>query len=233
MFDENTGDNQELPNTDAAAISALVGSDKMYKTEADLAKALQAKEDHIKKLEKENGGMREDLARLEGAASSADKLDEVIKQLTAGRSHEGEDTPALSREEVRKLVNEAVTSSKTEEVMKTNINKAQASVLEKYKDEEAARAFIKEKAAELGMSTQDLQKVAAKSPQGFLRLVGMGGTTENNGDESNRFRSSTTAESAIKGDVPKEGTVEYYSWLRRNKPSEYWRPSTQVKLAKL
>ena len=209
------------PNGDP--LKELVGEGKKYNTTADLVRAIQEKDTFIERLKEENGGMRDDLTRLQTEVEKATKLDTVLDKMLASR--DGESNQPLSSDEVRKLVDTALAERQTEDKQRSNFEASQKAVLDHFEgDFNKAKAFIAEKAEALGMSTKDLMEVATKSPQGFVQLVGV--TPAKPGAHVPTARSSEQITQGVDPN-PGVGTKAYYSQLRKTNPKLYWSPKIQ------
>jgi hypothetical protein len=146
-------------------VAALVGEGKKYKTAEDALKAIPHAQGHIAKLEQELKELRESQIQ----ARSIDELYEVL----ASRQAPAEATPPAQGYDDKTL--DAVLERKLEEKRVRDMQLGNLSIVDKaLKDKfgDKAKEAFDAKAKELGVSTQFLQDVAARSSQAALELFG-------------------------------------------------------------
>lgn len=151
--------------TTASYVDQLVGEGKPYKTVEDLAKAAVFKENHIKTIEGENASLRNENTALKQVKSvEAPKTDETVIQPTAVS------TPEV---DLDKKIRESLEQAQRENLAKANITEVENHMISVYGTKEKAAEVIQAKANELGVSPAFLQSMAAQSPNGFYKLVGL------------------------------------------------------------
>jgi hypothetical protein len=164
----------------AGVFEQLVGPGKKFDTQEALARGKQESDQFIEKVLAEK---REALDLAQRLAQENDSLkvkasilDRINPQNPAGNQSGTQgtnptpaSTPAvgLSAEDVVKLIE----SSKQHESAQANIRTADAALIKSLGSD--APAFVKQRATEMGMDVQDLYKVATKSPQAFLNMLGI------------------------------------------------------------
>lgn len=232
LFDETTPETippvvttQQAPSNNAEdLVNQLVGEGKKFKTIQDLAKAKLESDSFIERITQENKELRE------GTVSKADidaKFDAFLTKLNeqkkAPDSRE-QTVPALDADKIADIVRNTITRTEQESTAAKNVQAANEKVIAKYGDK--AGEFIEKKAAELGMTKQDLKTISAKSPNAFFTIVGLdlkaaapAGSGFNQG--------SVNTESKFNNSNISADTWEYYSNLRRQAPDKYWEPAIQ------
>lgn len=155
---------------------------------ADLLRSITAEdgrqkfEDVPKALESIPFALRH-IARLE--QESAEKDTELAKRKTAEELLEGiqpqsrtdqekPSSPALDEQQLSALVARELTAQKTVETQKGNVQKVTASMAGKY-GEKAEEVFYST-AKSLGMSAENVNELAARSPEAVLKLMGVLGS---------------------------------------------------------
>lgn len=173
-------DNSGTPPVTAGVFEQLVGPGKKFDTQEALARGKQESDQFIEKVLAEKREALELAQRLAQENDSlkvkASILDRINPQNPAGNQSGTQgtnstpaSTPAvgLSAEDVVKLIE----SSKQHESAQANIRTADAALIKALGSD--APAFVKQRATEMGMDVQDLYKVATKSPQAFLNMLGI------------------------------------------------------------
>jgi hypothetical protein len=92
-----------------------------------------------------------------------------------------------------------------------------------------AKAAFAEKANQLGMSTEELTAVAAKSPTAFFKLVDLGVSNQSN---QTRLTKSDVNLATLEDTKTKEGSKEYFDNIRKTNAKLYWSPKTQQEIFK-
>ena len=226
VFNKEETPTQQNPLAADDKIAQLVGEGKKYANEQEALKALVFAQEHISHLEGEMAGLRSDLDKRLGA-------EEILTKLNAqeGATQEplGDSTPAssemksgLTEDDVFAVVNKI----KAEEVAQANKSEANDYVIKTFGDK--AKETVANRASELGMSLDQLQAIAEKSPTAFKALItGQQAvsapvtTTETSQSIDSQFQSGHTAP---------HGTKAYYDQLRAKDPKTYWQPATQREL---
>jgi hypothetical protein len=220
------------PNTDFA--TALIGEGKKYADVKLAAKALVDKDNFIEQLKRENAEMRKSMA-------SEAKMDALLDQLknlqsaSSGNSSNGGNQPQESiPNQNPNTQTEALTTDRVYQIMEDRERQRReeqnlAIAVQKAKEAFGANAksVIENKAAELGMSYEDLINEAKKRPQAFLKLVeanGPVGTTR-----APQSQVNTAASVDANGNTKNNA---YYAKLRRElkaqgKEADFYKPAVQ------
>jgi len=194
-----------------------------------LAKGYVMAQDHIKNLEEQTASMREDLGKKTYAEDLIKQLrmerqppitePPVASQPTDG-TNTGDTPSALSEEKLKSLITETLTFREQENTEQQNL-KATSSKLTELFGTEVDKEVAK-RAELVGMTKEQLQKIAAESPNAFFKLLG-----EEVKQESNPTRQGTL--NTVTGFDHQTSTrdFKYYQALRRTNSKEYYSPKNQ------
>lgn len=160
---------------------ALVGEGKKFRDDEYLARGKWESDNiFIPRLKKENQELREALRQKAN-------LEQLVNQLREKSASSGLDTSdserhdsdpgqnkntlatGLSKEEIAALVKSVVTEEKTQDVRTRNIEKCVSDLKAQFG--EAYVEIVRNRAQELGLSTDYMDNLAATSPKALLELV--------------------------------------------------------------
>jgi hypothetical protein len=158
-------DNADQASQTASTIfNDFIGAEKKYKTVDDALASVPHAQQHIARLEADNKALRDQQlaiqARLDALITrspSTDGVQALPQQNTAGQPVDME-----------ALVEKALARRQLEAKTQENSSKVAAELKQLYADK--AESVYVEKARELGLDVQDLNSMAAKSPQAVLAL---------------------------------------------------------------
>lgn len=210
-------------------VTELVGDGKKFKDVAALARGKAEADLYIKQLTE-----RLDEARKE--LGSRTSLEDFLKEMKSLR----EPAPPQNVQEPIKPDGGTVDDSTLEEkILRILEQKSQKEVGESNLDRvkrvlndqlgSEARAVINKKSTELGMSVQELESLAAKSPSAFFTLVGVA-----------EQRQPSMTPVAPRGSVNSLGNPQvagvknkaYFDKLKQTNPSAYWDKNTTAEMIK-
>ncbi len=182
MTDDVFKPNTETPpapvdvNDLLASIKNENGEQK-YRSTEDALKALANSQAFIPQLLSEKKQLEEEMNSLREKAKKAESLDEVIEKLrTAGiEQKKPEDVThpsgGLSEEAVANLVKKALEEREMSAKAKTNFERVNGELVKKF-GQEKAQEVVGRKAAELGMTSEELGVLAQNKPELVLALFG-------------------------------------------------------------
>lgn len=215
------------PAAPAGALAELVGEGKKYKTEADLVRAIYEKDNFIERLQNENRGIREDLSK---ATETKDALEELKASLRKDKGgSEVPTAPALDPVKVEQMLDEALHKRETERVRQANIKEANAMLLKQFGDKTKAAEAVEKRAAELGLSRDDIVAMAAKSPKAITTLFG-GVAAPKEPEPIGRKPGGVPLNVAAPAD---EGVKASFDRMRREDAKRYWSPAVQNEIMRL
>jgi len=223
-------DNQPSGND---SLQDLVGEGKKYATEQDALASIPHAQTHIAKLEAEN-------ARLAAEAAKGTTVNEMLDQLKARDAATGEQqaaagagipaqapaaapSPAASAEDLTTQVTEIVQKVRADEQAQANYAQFEAKLVEKYGANSAAE--LTALSNRVGMSLNDLQDLAQRSPTALLSMFPQGTTQQapvGAGQQGvAQVRQGNSADSST------ERTFSHYEQIRKADPKAYWSAKTQ------
>ena len=188
IFNQATPD-PAAPNTAASAslpqeLLDLVGPGKKYASEADALKSVPHAQKHIKTLEDELALVK---IELEKRKTAADLLDEI----KSGFQPSAQPAPGtITTDNVAQIVEQALENKNKKQLEVSNITKVTSAFTEKFGDK--ANDAYKLLAQESGISVQELNRLAATSPQAVFKLAGLTGKQDVSG--SGKMNSSVNTE---------------------------------------
>lgn len=176
LFDQDQGgQNEEIQDF----YSELVGEDKKYKDAGELAKAKHHADQHIQQLESE-------LSELRQQSNSTQRLQEVVDQLQQAQQERGnmpststaEDNPRYERDELEKTIENIVTKKEQERTASQNLEQMRSKLKESLGDNFIPK--LVETLQEVGMSREDFDALAKRSPTAAMRILGQSNNTSQN-----------------------------------------------------
>ncbi|HEY6020500.1 MAG TPA: hypothetical protein VIY48_11525 [Candidatus Paceibacterota bacterium] len=154
-------------------LEELVGDGRKYATPEDLAKAAIHKDAFIEQLKRENAEAREAISKRINEEEFLKKLEQVARPNSPPPQDPPEDRrdeqapPAITPEDIEKLLSQREAKKKQEENLQTVTNRLQ----ELYGDDYRSR--VQSQAKALGVGTDFLTNIAQQNPQAFYRLLGL------------------------------------------------------------
>lgn len=206
-------------------LETLVGEGKKYKTVEELAKAYLHADQTIAQRNREHEELRVELA----ARQSVEELLQKASTPNPATQPEPEAhqpaKPALTADELAALVRNEISKTSQEAQTASNVNTVASKLIEIYGDEAKANAYVRQRAAELGVSVEFLQDAAAKSPKAFFTVIGLDEKAVNASPTRSDVNPQAFSQSNP-GQV-KAGTYKFYESLRKSNPSAYFSPKIQ------
>ena len=157
----------------------LVGEDKKFKDVESLARGKYEADVHINILEKRLDDLRADYLKMHEESQARAKLEDLIKQYDDLKQSNGT-TPSPIREPVQpkqpeidfdSLIDSKIQQREFTRKQDENFNTVKAKLTERFGD--SYPNLIKEKISELGLSAQDADSLARKSPTAFFNTLGI------------------------------------------------------------
>lgn len=163
--------NQPDYTTLLSAIRNEAGEQK-YKTLEDALNALKHSQEYIPQLKQQLTEREQELQRVSGQQRSQEEIERTVQELAKKLNEQTDNKPqSLSQEQIAELVNRTLTQKQTEEQAKSN----QTAVVKKLTEvfgEKAEEKYI-EAAADMGLSVDEMNALAAKSPKAVLKALGV------------------------------------------------------------
>jgi hypothetical protein len=212
---KDTSNTVTLPD----GVAELVGEGKKYASTEEALKSIPHAQEHISNLEAQLKELREDLSQRAA-------IEDVLSKINSSQVGDQQVSNSLSAEAVQELINNTLSVKEAAALKAANAKKANDTIVSQYG--EKAKDVVAAKAAELGVSVAYLKGVAEQSPNAFLAYF-------------SQNTSNTAPPRTPSGDMQthninmgvKEDTYSYFQKLRRENPSEYHRPETQMRMHRL
>lgn len=143
-----------------------------YRSVEDALKGTLHAQQFISTLQAEKAAADAELQRLRAEAEKARVLEETIERLTSQKPQTPE-TPAnvLKEDQVAELVTRVLTEREQKALAQQNIQSVVSNLQQQF-GAEAEQKFYG-KAAELGLSKEEMNALAAKSPTAVLAMLGV------------------------------------------------------------
>ena len=200
---------------------------------AALAKRLADKDAFIAQLQEENARDRELATKtVSEMAEVKELLKKLQEQKPATPPEKSEVKPdvvpsGLSDEDFAKRIKAVNETLSREEKLKNNVELVAQELVKVFGDEVKANEAVKQKAAELGVSTGFLQKLASESPKAFL--VQMGVTEKSITASPAPARSTLNTSSLVDSRTQdaRPGTYKYWQEEMKKFPNRILPPKLQ------
>lgn len=204
---------------------------EQWKDPQALAKGYLSAQEYISTLETQTKEMRDEINKQDYAKELLTKFENQGSQPTMAGTQEnkggGEQentTPAFSEEQLKSLVSGAISEHQANSVKQANIQTVDAKLTEMYGTE--AAKTVDKKAGELGLSKDQLTKIAEDSPDAFFRLMGEAPRKEANPVSQGSINSTAETFNHQNG----ERDWNFYQELRRTDRRKYFSPAMQKQM---
>lgn len=171
------------PNDQLATLLASVrneNGEQKYKTVEEALKALQHSQTYIPELKSTLQQREAELAEARAKADRITELERTLEALTQNQNSSVNTTPqGLSEEQIADLVVKTLQKTETLETQKKNLNTVVNTMKQQFGDK--AEEMFYNRAQELGLGKEEINQIAAKSPQAAFKLLGLGVSQETNG----------------------------------------------------
>ena len=215
----------------------LVGEGKKFKSTKDLARGKYEADLYVNTLTRQMDELRSDYLKLREDYTARAKLEELIGQLEAKQSQqhnnseqpqakEVKDKPGIDPTELKSLVSSSIQEYELTRKQTENFNKVKDRLQEQFGDN--YQTVLKQQIAELGLSEEDVNALARKSPNAFFKTIGMDQQAPNQ-----PFQSPLTSSQKPETFRPKgkdKRTWSYYQDLKKTSPNLYLDPKTNVQM---
>lgn len=219
IFDNNDNKSDTPDYSDMLASIKNENGEQKYKNINEALKALANAQDYIPKLHSRIDALEAKQQGLEKSyeesLSIADRLDKILQEQRNQQEYLGslqnkelddppppppepKEAPTFNEEEMYKNFRGRMEEEEKANIRSNNINTVSQTVLSMYG--EKSKEFLNSKLADLGMSMEALESIAAQSPKAALSLIGIKGTKQSNeiGSNFNTAGFKTYEDSQIK-----------------------------------
>lgn len=147
------------------AVKGLVGEGMKYATPEAALESLPHAQHHIDNLEQEAVNMREELATRKS-------VEEVLKEINKTTPESGAEQQ-LTQEQMDALIDTRLATKEAQALAKSNADEVVKKFTEVFGDKDKAKEVYAQKAADLGLTMQEVNNLAATSPKAVFELYGI------------------------------------------------------------
>ena len=229
LLDNTDIETPVIEDTQEYKLSDFVGEGKKFKDESAVAKKIVKSDEHISRLEREKAELLADLQAAVQEKKANERLEEIKNLLERRQPSESQsndnnqnretdrtDAP-LDVSQIEKILDQREVKRRRD----ANLAETKKRLVETYGRDFPSK--VKEAASNLSIGVQDLEGIAADSPQAFFKLIGVESRSPEN--PITPPRSSMTPEFK-----PQTGSVKnmsFYEAMRRSDPVRYHNRETQ------
>ena len=165
------------PNDDLSTLLGAIRNERgeqKYRTVHDALTALQHSQEYIPELSQKLKQQEQELAEAKAAAAKVSELEQIVLTLAQEKNKPSQETPTqtgLDPSQVEELISKTLTKRQQEEKAKENVASVTTAVRQAF-GEKAEEVFYG-RAAELGMSQEQFNTLAATTPKAVLKLLGL------------------------------------------------------------
>jgi hypothetical protein len=198
----------------------------------DLIKAKVDADIYIKTIERQKDELRSDFIKAQDEIQKSKSLEELIDRLNK-KDETPPPTPlkdvvkpSMDLDEISKVFDSRYEAKKQSEIETENFNIVQNKLKDRFGNR-AAEILVEQREA-LGLTKEDVNALAKKSPEAFFRMLGL------NQEKDNSFMAPPRSDVRNDHFAPKtqKRTYSFYEEMRAKKPKEYWDPKMQVQMHK-
>lgn len=223
---------QEDPNRNY--LTELVGPGKKFATSEELAKGKWHADMHSRVVEQENKTYRDMLMRFQKENEQRATLEDLITKLQTQQPtqpalgtqpHIPEvEKPFIDPQQIKSLVSNEVAELSKRAREEQNFNVVKDRLTERFGPN--FQTVVKSQVEVLGLSNDDVNSLARKSPDAFFNLLGL------NAKPQDTLMAPRSTVSTFGSRTPNKRTMSYYDELAKNNPKIYLDKKIQVQMDK-
>lgn len=201
------------------------------KTPEDVLRAKVEADLHIKALEREKAELRQMYTEQREELLAKAKWDEYLDRVSKPQQEQpvvpkAEDVQSQQHNPVDfdKLITEKLSAYERAKIESTNADKVQSKLRERYGDNYVS--VLRDQQSSLGLSNEDVNSLAKKSPEAFFRVMGLNERPVN--DYAAAPRSSQRNDSFSPKNVVRD--YNYYQELKKTNPLLYLDPKISLQM---
>lgn len=234
---ENLLDPQTTQSTEIQGyFEKLVGEGRKFKDGDTLAKAKEDSDLYVKTLERQKDELRADNLKMREQIVTKANLEELIAQLEAKQKQSPAITPnandaniqkpTFDPNELKTLVRDELKTIGLTERQEQNFNLVKNKLIEKFGDN--FQASLKQHTEVLGMTDEQVNRMARETPQALLRAIGVDAPTT-----SPTFQApprSGVRNDSFTPSVQQDHTWSWWQNLKKTDYKTYSDPKSQVQM---
>lgn len=236
IFEETN--NSPVIDPDKDYFVELVGEDKKYKDTKAVGRALVEKDVFIEQLKKEAEEARTELRSrltveemLDQMRNSSNTSNASNAEVTSQQETVQTNKETILPEDIDKLVEQKLLAKEKErneleakQRSEANLNEVKTKLTELYGPNYAAS--IKQKAQELGVTTEFLTETAAREPKALFKLLDISEAKPQRNIFEAPVQSAVNTSAMNRVDTG-ERTQSFYDKLKKSDPKRYWSAEVQ------
>lgn len=227
--------NDQLPDESSLIEQTIAKNKEKFKTQEDLERAKAQSDLYIQSLIQQKDELRQDLLAAKAEIDKGKALEELIDQLKAQGLASSETPPANEDDKtppampnLDEFFSKKYQETKALERAEENVKTVMAKLKEKFGNQYTK--ILSEQTEQLGLTTEDVNALARKSPEAFFRTMGLNErqstSVTNIAPPRNQIMNSNFAPATT------DRTWAYYEKMRAENPTLYYNPKTQVQMHK-
>lgn len=173
----NNGTANTNTTTQEAPFADLLGSilnergEPKYKTVQDALYGLKHAQEYIPQVKAKATEAEDKMHQLEAEVQRLKSLESTVLELTQQREQASTNGVTLGEQDIAQLVERTLTSRQQAEIQKENVKNVVSTLSAKF-GAEAEKVFYT-KAQEMGLTMEEMNALAAKTPKAVLTLLGV------------------------------------------------------------
>jgi hypothetical protein len=217
LLENNNLDDHIQIDENKAYYSELVGEDKKFKTNEDLARGKYEADLYIETLKRRQDQLREDYTKLREEHMAHTKLEELLNQRQQSNNENTNkvETPSYDPKQIESLVSTKIIEHETQNKQVQNFKSVQEKLIEHYGSN--YQNVLNKQMTALGLDANSLNNMARTQPNVLIRALGL--------DTAPTSQDLTLPRSSIRTDqfLPKveKRTWNYYQEIRQKDPIRY------------
>lgn len=205
-------------------------TEKFPTADAELIKAKVESDLYIKTLESQKDELRSDYMKSQEEIQKSKALEQLIdrlnnKEVLPGNTPPPANLPPSNDIDFEKLFEDKYEQKKRSEIETENYNKVYAKLRDRFGNNVAS--VLAEQSNTLGLSKEDVNSLAKKSPDAFFRMLGL-----NDSQPKDLFMAPPRSDLRNDNYAPKtvKRTWSWYQAEKAKNPKWYWEPQTQLQM---
>jgi hypothetical protein len=236
MTDNLLDDNEPVVDPNKDYLTELVGDGKKFKSEKELAKGKYEADLYIKTLERKFDQLREDYVKLDTDYKTREKLEELMDRINKPNQSSNEQPlvndrdkrPSLDPEQIENIFSKKLQEYELSKKQTENLNAVKVRLKEQLGTN--YQAALKQQIEDLGLTEDDVNALAKKSPAAFFKTLGLDQLPQQ--ESFQPPPRSTQRNDSFK---PKGADVrdwDYWQNVKKTDPKRYYTPETNIQMLK-
>ena len=214
----------------------LVGEGKKFKTSADIAKKIYHADQTIELMKKRLDQDHAEILRLRNEQETKARLEDLVNQLSNSKEKlssnnqptvNEEKKPEVDLKQIESLVLSKIQETDSQRKAQENFESVRAKLIERFGSN--YQSAVKEQIDTLGISAEDFDSMARKSPRAVLRTLGL---DQQNVENFNAPPRTNKMPDIFKPRGAEKRSWAYYQNLKKTDPRKWADRSTMIQMQK-